>query len=323
MRNTLRGFAMAAIVAVSVVFASAALAAEVIDLSQIKRESDLINALGYPSEKILGGLVYPRGVNVDVRVGGNWSVNTPDYPEQKSAPARTIIPAGTPMTLYLHRENIRSLWELNDFIRENGGKLSRIKGLPGFAFSYSVESDIRHWVGKTLLPFSEAGLRLDVNGRGESGHEPRKGETFVIVDEEAYLNFVPQNVDEIKALSLHPLCNGAEIVDAGRGVKIRGFVSDWKVAKGFTVHTKRGVIKEGDIVNESEWGTVYGTVLEKPDPTPTPTPTPAPAPAPNPAPQPLPDSNGNGGEGGGGGCNGGMGCAALLLVPFLKKGRRS
>lgn len=322
MRNTFKTAVLTAMVAVAVVSASAALAAEVIDLSQIKRESDLIAALGYPSEKILGGLVYPRGVNADVKVGGNWTANTPDHPKQ-SVPAGTIIPASTPVTLYLHRQLIKSLWELNDFVRENGGKLSKITGLPGFAFSYSVESDVRHWVGGGLLPFNEAGFPLD--RKIESGHEPQRGSTLVIVDKEAFLNFVPQNVDEIKALALHPLRDGAEVVDAGRGVKIRGFASDWKVPKGFHVNTDRGVVREGGVVQAWQWGTVYGAVLEKPAPAPTPTPNPAPTPAPtpNPAPQPLPDSNGDGGEGGGGGCDGGVGASALLLVPLFFKRQRS
>ena len=71
------------------------------------------------------------------------------------------------------------------------------------------------------------------------------------------------------------------------------------------------VVPAGTPVIIYRWGTGPDRpVIQGPGPVPTPTPTPTP--------QPLPDSNG-----GGGGCDSGMGFAALLLVPFLKKGRRS
>ena len=106
------------------------------------------------------------------------------------------------------------------------------------------------------------------------------------------------------------------------GVAVEQLYSTWFIPdkeRGWTVQTKDGVKTEGLVYPSDGKVTIYGPAVYVPAPAPAPTP----APTPNPAPQPLPDSDGNGGEGGGGGCDGGMGCVALLLTPFFKRGKRS
>ena len=193
----------------------------------------------------------------------------------------------------------RSQWELNDFVREHGGELSKAENLPSFALSYKVGSKAPKF-GDKLPAFNCDGELLSST--------PAFGASLTVVDREAYFSYIPSNVAEVKALGLYPLRKeGAETKDAGHGVLVRGFIGDWKVAKGFRVNTERGVIREGDIVCGGEWGTVYGTAVEKP------------APKPAPAPGGSADASG----GGGGGCDSGMGFAALLLIPLFMRGRHS
>lgn len=305
-------------------FAAAALAAEVVDLAQVSGIETVISKLGAPSSRIgTMGVVYTNGVSKEIKVGGQWSVNTPAYP-RTSAPAGTLVPAGTPLTLFWLGSNppaqpqpnpapqpapqpapgsekvVNSQWELNDFVRENGGELGKAENLPSFALSYKVGGKAPKF-GDKLPAFT--------SDRELLNSTPASGANLTVVDREAYFSFVPSNIAEVKALALYPLRqDGAEVKDAGHGVLIKGFIGDWKVAKGFHVNTERGTIREGDIVRGGEWGTVYGAAVEKP--------APKPAPAPG-------GSSDTGGGGGGGGCNGGMGFAALLLLPFFKKGRHS
>lgn len=314
-----------AVLYVFFVFAVAAVAAEVVDLAQVSGIETVIVKLGAPSSRIgTTGVVYSNGVSKEIKVGGQWSVNTPAYP-RTSAPAGTLVPAGTPLTLFWLGSNppaqpnptpqpnpqpapqpapgsekvVNSQWELNDFVREHGGELGKAENLSGFALSYRVGSKAPKF-GDKLPAFTSDGELLNST--------PASGANLTVVDREAYFSFVPSNIAEVKALGLYPLRKeGAETKDAGHGVLIKGFIGDWKVAKGFRVNTERGTIREGDIVRGGEWGTVYGAAVEKP------------APKPAPAPGGAAESSG----GGGGGCNGGMGFAALLLLPFFKKGRHS
>lgn len=320
MRNTLRGFALTAMVAVSVVFASAALAAEMIDLAQVSGIEAVVSQLGAPSSKIgSAGVVYSNGVSKEIKVGGQWSVNTPTYP-RTSAPAGTLVPAGTPLTLFWLGSNppaqpspnpqpapqpapggekvVNSQWELNDFVREHGGELGKAENLPGFALSYKV--------GSKAPKFGDKLPAFNCDGELLSG-TPAAGATLTVVDREAYFSFAPSNIAEVKALGLYPLRKeGAETKDAGHGVLVKGFIGDWKVAKGFRVNTERGAIREGDTVRAGEWGTVYGAAVEKP------------APKPAPAPGGSADTGG-----GGGGCDSGLGLGALLLIPLFMRGRHS
>lgn len=317
-------------------FAAAALAAEVVDLAQVSGIETVISKLGAPSSRIgTMGVVYTNGVSKEIKVGGQWSVNTPAYP-RTSAPAGTLVPAGTPLTLFWLGSNppaqpsptpqpnpqpapqpapqpnpqpapqpapgsekvVNSQWELNDFVREHGGKLGKAENLPSFALSYQVGGKAPKF-GDKLPAFTGTGELL-------SG-TPVSGDNLTVVDREAYFSFAPSNIAEVKALALYPLRqDGAEVKDAGHGVLIKGFVGDWKVAKGFRVNTERGALREGDIVRGGEWGTVYGAAVEKP--------------APKPAPAPGGSSDTGGG---GGGCDSGMGFAALLLIPLFVRGRRN
>lgn len=311
-----------AVLSMFFVLVSAAVAAEVVDLAQVSGIEAAIVKLGAPSSKIgTTGVVYSNGVSKEIRVGGQWSVNTPAYP-RTSAPAGTLVPAGTPITLFWLGSNppaqpnpnpqpapqpapgqsekvVNSQWELNDFIREHGGELGKAEGLPSFALSYTVGSKAPKF-GDKLPAFTSDGELLSST--------PAAGATLTVVDREAYFSYVPSNVAEVKALGLYPLRKeGAETKDAGHGVLIKGFIGDWKVAKGFRVNTERGTIREGDIVRGGEWGTVYGAAVEKP------------APKPAPAPGGAAESSG----GGGGGCDSGVGFAALLLIPLFVRRRHS
>lgn len=315
------------------VLVSAALAAEMVDLAQVSGIEAIVSQLGAPSSKIgTTGVVYSNGVSKEIKVGGQWSVNTPAYP-RTSAPAGTLVPAGTPVTLFWLGSNppaqpnpnpqpapqpapqpnpqpapqpapgsekvVNSQWELNDFVREHGGELGKAENLPGFALSYRVGSKAPKF-GDKLPAFTSDGELLNST--------PASGANLTVVDREAYFSFVPSNIAEVKALALYPLRqDGAEVKDAGHGVLIKGFIGDWKVAKGFRVNTERGTIREGDIVRGGEWGTVYGAAVEKP------------APKPAPAPGGSADVSG----GGGGGCDSGMGFAALLLLPLFMRERRN
>lgn len=304
------------------VFATAAFTAEMVDLAQVSGIEALIAQLGNPSSKIgTTGVVYTNGASKEIKVGGQWSVNTPAYP-RSSAPAGTVVPASTPITLFWLGANppaqpnpnpqpapqpapgqgsekvVNSQWELNDFIRENGGELGKAENLPGFALSYRVGSKAPKF-GDKLPAFTSDGELLNST--------PASGANLTVVDREAYFSFVPSNIAEVKALALYPLRqDGAEVKDAGHGVLIKGFIGDWKVAKGFRVNTERGTLREGDIARGGEWGTVYGAAVEKP--------------APKPAPAPGGSSDTGGG---GGGCDSGMGFAALLLIPLFVRGRRN
>lgn len=313
------------------VLVSAALAAEMVDLAQVSGIEAIVSQLGAPSSRIgTVGVVYSNGVSRQIKVGGQWSVNTPAYP-RVSAPAGTLVPAGTPVTLFWLGGNppaqpspnpapqpapqpnpqpapqpapgsekvVNSQWELNDFVREHGGELGKAENLPGFALSYRVGSKAPKF-GDKLPAFTSDGELLSST--------PASGASLTVVDREAYFSYIPSNVAEVKALALYPLRqDGAEVKDAGHGVLIKGFIGDWKVAKGFRVNTERGTIREGDIVRGGEWGTVYGAAVEKP--------------APKPA--PAPGGSSDTGGGGGGGCDSGMGFAALLLLPLFMRERRN
>lgn len=327
MRNTLKVFALTAVVAVAVVCASAALAAEVVELSSTIGMPALKRAIGQPTSMAgHNGLVYANGVDKVVVAGGKWIIHTPSYSAEPGVPVGARIEPKTPFTAFWIGGEIggnppaqpspnpqpapqpapgqsdrvvNSQWELNDFVREHGGELGKTEDLPSFALSYRVGSSAPKF-GDALPAFTSSGELL-------SG-APATGTTLTVVDREAYFSFVPKDVAEVKALGLYPLRKeGAETKDAGHGVLIKGFIGDWKVAKGFSVNTERGTLREDDIVRGGEWGTVYGAAVEKP------------APKPNPTPGGSADSGG----GGGGGCNSGMGTATLLLIPLFFKRRRS
>lgn len=334
MRNTLKVVILAAMVAVSVAFASVALAAEVVELSSTMGMPALKQKIGEPTSMAgYNGLVYANGVDKVVVAGGKWIVHTPSYQVNPGVPAGARIEPKTPFTAFWiggeiggnppaqpqpnpqpapqpapqpnpqpapgqSEKVVNSQWELNDFVREHGGELGKAENLPSFALSYKVGSKAPKF-GDKLPAFNCDGELLS--------SAPASGASLTVVDREAYFSYIPSNVAEVKALGLYPLRKeGAETKDAGHGVLIKGFVGDWKVAKGFRVNTERGALREGDIVRGGEWGTVYGEAVEKP------------APKPVPAPGGSADASG-----GGGGCNGGMGFAALLLLPFFKKGRHS
>lgn len=326
MRNTLKAVILTAIVAVAVVCASAALAAEVVELSSTMGMPALKAVLGEPTSMVgYNGLVYAHGVDKVVVAGGKWIVHTSSYQVNPGVPASVRIEPKTPFTAFWiggeiggnpptqpspnpqpapqpapgSEKVVNSQWELNDFIREYGGELGKAEGLPSFALSYRVGSKAPKF-GDKLPAFNCDGELLS--------SAPASGASLTVVDREAYFSFVPKDVAEVKALGLYPLRKeGAETKDAGHGVLIKGFIGDWKVAKGFSVNTERGTLREDDIVRGGEWGTVYGAAVEKP------------APKPNPTPGGSADSGG----GGGGGCNSGMGTATLLLIPLFFKRRRS
>lgn len=326
MRNTLKAVILTAIVAVAVVCASAALAAEVVELSSTMGMPALKAVLGEPTSMVgYNGLVYAHGVDKVIVAGGKWIVHTPSYQVNPGAPAGTRIEPKTPFTAFWiggeiggnppaqpspnpqpapqpapgGEKVVNSQWELNDFVREYGGELGKAEGLPSFALSYKVGGKAPKF-GDKLPAFNCDGELLSST--------PAAGATLTVVDREAYFSFAPSNIAEVKALGLYPLRKeGAETKDAGHGVLIKGFIGDWKVAKGFSVNTERGTLREDDIVRGGEWGTVYGAAVEKP------------APKPNPTPGGSADSGG----GGGGGCNSGMGTATLLLIPLFFKRRRS
>ena len=323
------------------VFASAAAAAEVVELGSIQGTAALKAAIGEPTSTVgYNGFVYPNGVDKVLVVGGKWVVHTPTYQVNPGVPAGARIEPKTPFTAFWvggeiggnpqpapqpqpnpqpapqpapqpnpqpapqpapgSEKVVNSQWELNDFVREHGGELGKAEGLPSFALSYKVGSKAPKF-GDKLPAFNCDGELLSST--------PSSGATLTVVDREAYFSFVPSNIAEVKALALYPLRqDGAEVKDAGHGVLIKGFVGDWKVARGFRVNTERGTIREGDIVRGGEWGTVYGAAVEKP------------APKPAPAPGGAAESSGGGG---GGGCDSGMGFAALLLIPLFVRGRRS
>lgn len=325
MRNTLKVFALTAVAAVSVVSASAAVAAEVVELSSTIGMPALKQAIGEPTSMVgYNGLVYANGVDKVVVAGGKWIVHTPSYQVNPGAPAGARIEPKTPFTAFWiggeiggnppaqpnpapqpnpqpapqpapgSEKVVNSQWELNDFVREHGGELGKAENLPSFALSYRVGSKAPKF-GDKLPAFNCDGELLS--------SAPASGASLTVVDREAYFSFAPSNMAEVKALGLYPLRKeGAETKDAGHGVLVRGFIGDWKVAKGFRVNTERGVLREGDIVRGGEWGTVYGAAVEKP------------APKPAPAPGGSADASG-----GGGGCDSGMGFAALLLPLFMRR----
>lgn len=313
---------------------SAAVAAEVVELSSTLGMPALKQAIGEPTSMVgYNGLVYANGVDKVVVAGGKWIVHTPSYQTNPGVPAGARIEPKTPFTAFWiggeiggnppaqpnpnpqpapqpnpqpapqpapgSEKVVNSQWELNDFVREHGGELGKAEGLPSFALSYKVGGKAPKF-GDKLPAFNCDGELLSST--------PASGASLTVVDREAYFSFAPSNVAEVKALALYPLRqDGAEVKDAGHGVLIKGFIGDWKVAKGFHVNTERGTIREGDIVRGGEWGTVYGAAVEKP--------------APKPAPSPGGSADASGG--GGGGCDSGVGFAALLLIPLFVRGRRN
>lgn len=134
MRNTLKSVVLAAVVAVSV-FASAAAAAEVVDLEKVGWGDPNVD-LGfmytgvYYDINTIIGRIYDYGVSRDVRVGGKWRVYNFN-PSEHGAGEREfmqgeIIPAHTPIVLIQHNlisAKIVSLAEIKSW-KDVLGKLS-------------------------------------------------------------------------------------------------------------------------------------------------------------------------------------------------------
>lgn len=111
MRNTLKSVVLAAMVAVSVVFVSAAVAAEIVDLKKVDWGDPNVD-LGFSYTSVyynintVIGRIQDRGVSRDIRVGGKWRVYNFN-PSEHCAGKREflqgeIIPANTPIVMIQH-----------------------------------------------------------------------------------------------------------------------------------------------------------------------------------------------------------------------------
>lgn len=191
------------------------------------------------------------------------------------------------------------LYQLRQHCAARGGSVvssTHIKA--SFAFDVVVGEPIT--MGHCLLAMHN----------GEKVTDLHKGVNYVVIDLNRYLNFVPYDVEEIKALGRH-----AEVIGVGdkKGVKITGFYSRWNVPANFKVNVYD--VDTGSnrqyFVDEGAWGTVFGPAVHVPAPG---------APAPS-LPAPGGNSGGGGGEGGGG-CNATGSMGWLLAIPALVLGRK-
>lgn len=111
MRNTLKSVILAAVVAVSVVFVSAAVAAEIVDLKKVDwgdTNADLgfsYTFVYYDINTVIGR-IQDRGVSRDILVGGKWRVYNFNPSEHGAGKMEflqgEIIPAHTPIVMIRH-----------------------------------------------------------------------------------------------------------------------------------------------------------------------------------------------------------------------------
>lgn len=114
------------------------------------------------------------------------------------------------------------LYQLRQHCAARGGSVvssTQIKA--SFAFDVVVGEPIT--MGHCLLAMHNGKKVTDLH----------KGVNYVVIDLNRYLNFVPYDVEEIKALGRH-----AEVIGVGdkKGVKITGFYSRWNVPANFKVN---------------------------------------------------------------------------------------
>lgn len=329
MRNTLKSVILTAMVAVSLIFVSAALAgtklqpnanygegpSTILDLRYFVGFEDL-SIIGLPKRKVgTNGLVYdPKKILVTkIIVGEFWEVHCPEYPTSGAT-------EGAEITLSPHTMEITIYWkgglvandieQLKNICAVSGGTVTAHQQLrTPFAFKAKMGTKSTRYPLHNLAAYDESGELIKLL-------EERR--EYLIIDNFKYKYFAPKNMEEVKILGKNP---EIKIDERGEmGVAFKQLYSTWLIPnkeKGWRVLTQEGLKREGLVYPSDGEVTIYGPAVY------VPAPAPAPNPAPNPAPQPLPDSNGNGEGGGGGGCDSGMGLGALLLTPFLKKGRRS
>lgn len=324
MRNTLKSVILTAMVAVSVVFVSAAVAgtkiqpnanygegpSTILDLRCFVGFEDL-SIIGLPKRKVgTNGFVYdPKKVLVTkIIVGEFWEVHCPEYPSGATEGAEiTLSPHTTEITIYWKGGLVvKDVEQLKNVCSVTEGTVTAHQKIKApFAFEVQMGTKSTRYAYGIVA----------YNDNGDVIKLLEENRRYLIIDTVKYIRFVPQHVGEVKSLGKNP---EIKINNAGRmGVEMDRLYYDWHIPTGWEVQTKTGVKKEGWIEPSDGKITIYGPAVYVPAPAPTPTP------APMPAPQPLPNGNGNGGEGGGGGCDSGMGLGTLLLVPFIKKGRHS
>lgn len=321
MKNTLKSVILTAVVAVTVVFVSAANAetglrpsanygegpSKTLDLRYFVGFEDL-DAMDFPKKRRVGsnGAVYdPRQIRkYEIIVGEFWEVHCPEYPAGAHE--------GTKIKLSPHTMEITIYWKGGLVVKDveqlknvcavtNGTVTAHRQIRAPFAFEVQMGTKSTRYAYGIVA----------YNDNGDVIKLLEENRRYLIIDKVKYIRFIPQHVGEVKSLGKNP---EIKINNAGRmGVEMDRLYYDWHIPTGWEVQTKTGVKKEGWIEPSDGKITIYGPAVY----------VPAPAPTPTPAPQPLPDSNGNGSDGGGGGCDSGMGFAALLLTPFLKKGKRS
>lgn len=149
MRNTLKAVILATVAVVSVAFASAALAARVIDIAQMSKYY-VDNWLGTPSSIVstdpnnnnVVRMNYCHGISCDIRVGGNWRVFA--LYSRKEFFNGEIVPAGTPFFLLETEYDIVQLCDIKtevELFREIGVPANTING--GHQYPAGVKRNIR------------------------------------------------------------------------------------------------------------------------------------------------------------------------------------
>ena len=340
MRNTLKSVVLAAMVAVSVAFASAALAgtkiqpnanygegpSTILDLRCFVGFEDL-SIIGLPKRKVgTNGFVYdPKKVLVTkIIVGEFWEVHCPEYPSGATEGAEiTLSPHTTEITIYWKGGLVvKNIEQLKNVCAVSGGTVTAHQRLRApFAFKAKMGTKNTRYALHDLAAYDESGELVKLL---------EEGRKYLIIDNRKFKDFVPKNVEEVKSLGKNP---EIKINERGEmGVAFEQLYSTWLIPgstqlipdkeRDWRVLTQEGLKKEGLVYPSDGKVVIYGSAVYVPAPAPAP--NPAPTPTPTPTPQPLPDSNGNGGEGGGGGgCDSGMGASALLLIPLFVRGRRS
>ena len=281
---------------------------------------DDLGIIGLPKRKVgTNGLVYdPKKVLVTkIIVGEFWEVHCPEYPTSGATEGAEITLSPHTMEITIYWKGglvVNNIEQLKNICAVSGGAVTAHQQLRApFAFKAKMGTKSTRYPLHHLAAYNKSGELVKLL---EEGRE------YLVIDNFTYKYFAPKNIRDVQTLGKNPKI---KINERGQmGVAVEQLYSTWFIPdkeRGWSVQTKDGVRTEGLVYPSDGKVVIYGPAVYVPAPAPVP--TPAPNPAPNPAPQPLPDSNGNGEGGGGGGCDSGMGCAALLLLPFFKKGKRS